>query len=102
MILAGVQQFGKKGARIADLLPMGRSDDSVRNRWHRLQRKQVSAKQQCRNNNRMHPALKDPGAMPMIAPTMQLASPLELEFGSPTTCAPESFKAGDMWTAEED
>lgn len=93
IILAGVQEFGNKWARIADLLPRGRSDDSVRNRWHRLQRKQVSAaKQRHKKHNRMQPG--------------QSALPFAMDLSSlcavPEPDSPISGKHGDMWTAEED
>ena len=39
IISESVERLGQKWARIAALLPVPRTDDSVRNRWHRLQRK---------------------------------------------------------------
>ncbi|EOD28109.1 hypothetical protein EMIHUDRAFT_457058 [Emiliania huxleyi CCMP1516] len=44
IISESVERLGQKWARIAALLPVPRTDDSVRNRWHRLQRKALAAK----------------------------------------------------------
>jgi len=43
IISESVERHGQKWSRIASLLPSPRTDDSVRNRWHRLQRKVVAA-----------------------------------------------------------
>mmetsp|Transcript_1431 Transcript_1431/g.4996 ORF Transcript_1431/g.4996 Transcript_1431/m.4996 type:complete len:263 (-) Transcript_1431:73-861(-) len=43
IISESVERLGQKWARIAALLPVPRTDDSVRNRWHRLQRKALAA-----------------------------------------------------------
>lgn len=42
----GVQRFGYRWSRINQMLPSKRSDDAVRNRWHRLARKRHIAEQQ--------------------------------------------------------
>ncbi|EOD07264.1 hypothetical protein EMIHUDRAFT_461902, partial [Emiliania huxleyi CCMP1516] len=43
IISESVERLGQKWSRIASLLPVPRTDDSVRNRWHRLQRKALAA-----------------------------------------------------------
>jgi len=39
LIVEGVKKFGYKWSRLADTLPYARTDDSVRNRWHRISRR---------------------------------------------------------------
>jgi hypothetical protein len=106
----GVQKFGCKWARIAVLLPEGRTDDAVRNRWHRLQRKQHKRARRSLarpdlDGTLLPPLVADgPGGPPIAAhPEEGTALSLPADLGSPEAGGPDDAnKHGDMWTAEED
>ena len=104
LIIEGVGLYGNKWSKIAGTLPEPRTDDAVRNRWHRLMDKQrrrsppasdagdatpPASKRQC------SPALPRPPLADCDAPAASSAS---------VAYAPkdEAGKHGDMWTADED
>jgi hypothetical protein len=106
----GVQKFGCRWARIAVTLPVGRSDDAVRNRWHRLQRKQQK-KGRCSlscsdlDSAFLPPLVADGPKGPSEAASSidSTVSSLLLDVGSPDLSSlDEADRHGDMWTPEED
>ena len=82
-ILHHVQVSGQKWSVIAAMLP-GRTDDAVRNRYLRLQKKRMRGRY-----NRTEGSAPGNGGAPVALTTADLAD-----------CA--SVKKGDMWAAEED
>mmetsp|Transcript_24393 Transcript_24393/g.78679 ORF Transcript_24393/g.78679 Transcript_24393/m.78679 type:complete len:396 (+) Transcript_24393:211-1398(+) len=106
----GVRKFGFKWARIAIMLPEGRTDDAVRNRWHRLQRKQQKRARHptsCLdlNGTLMPPLVADgPSGPPEAVVSGEgTASSPPGEGGTKEAASQDDVdKHGDMWTAEED
>ena len=103
LITEGVGLYGNKWSKIAGTLPEPRTDDAVRNRWHRLMNKQSrrpppasdagdetppSSKRQC------SPSLPRP-------PLAGCDAPPAASTGS-VLLPKEPGKHGDMWTADED
>jgi len=92
LIEQGVRTFGNKWSRIAEMLPSERTDDSVRNRWNRLQRRALRVTQK---SARAVPPV--PGAREA---TNTAADALSKVYVSDTPEDPG--RNGDMWTAQED
>lgn len=117
MILHAVQRSGCKWARIAETLPHQRTDDAVRNRWQRLQRKQVQTvsveSQYIPGAVQNHAPRGDdfvwndpPTSPPHVTPATFSSSSVASAAPSPS-CVDEksgelSSKYGEMWTEEED
>eukprot|EP00967_Tisochrysis_lutea_P097388 scaffold143022_cov28-Tisochrysis_lutea.AAC.2 len=104
----GVRKFGCKWARIAETLPVGRTDDAVRNRWHRLQRKQQKKARRAQANSDQDGAIFPPlvadgpdgpsSDTATIVLEKKHAESLPASSGLPE----DTDKHGDMWTEEED
>mmetsp|Transcript_70671 Transcript_70671/g.117390 ORF Transcript_70671/g.117390 Transcript_70671/m.117390 type:complete len:386 (-) Transcript_70671:151-1308(-) len=95
IIEESVAAFGPKWSRIAEALPTLRTDDSVRNRWHRLQRKQQQ--QASRASSKSGSVSSSNRLSPPTVPMPDMPMPER------SAAAEEKHdKHGDMWTAEED
>lgn len=98
-IMHGVRCHGSKWSKIAEMLPVSRTDDAVRNRYHRLQRKKQRAPvhwQASAQNAQYAP----PQAGGLAAPAQYtLTAPPPPEAAADDAAA---NKHGDMWTEAED
>ena len=104
LIIEGVGLYGNKWSKIAGTLPEPRTDDAVRNRWHRLMNKQ----------SRRSPPASDagdetpPASKRQCSPATPRAPLADCDAPAASTAlvasAPkeEAGKHGDMWTADED
>lgn len=114
-IEVGVRRFGCKWSRIAEVLPAGRTDDSVRNRWKRLQlkhqRKFIVQNRLVRRAAGSHspilPPLHADGLNGLFADSADDPDDRRLVVASGAAddgddATGVAGKHGDMWTAEED
>jgi len=84
-IIAGVQRHGLRWSRIAEQLSGRRSDDAVRNRWHRLQRRQP-----------------DSSSGSKVESTSQASKETMPAVERQASQQNKQGKHGDMWTEAED
>ena len=97
-ILAAVRRIGTQWQRIADNLP-GRTQDAVRNRWHRLQKTHAlndTEEGRCALDGLLIASGVDPNWCPP-----ELAHPAPMMDGR-DQCIRGSDHGRHMWTAEED
>ena len=91
-ILEGVKVHGHKWSKIASMLPVRRTDDAVRNRWHRLRNKADRLAHDSPSGCDDTPT-KKPRSQARLSPASAEGVGDAMEEGG---------KHGDMWTAEED
>lgn len=114
-VLDGVSRYGQSWAKIARDLPESRTDDAVRNRWHRLMSKQrrheilvaVSNggegvdEELCDSDSNRPPKKRRGAKVSMSAPKPRSRTENNCEAAGGAYLGAGS-KNGDMWTPEED